>query len=240
MEDFGKTIMNIMGGLFGLLLLGFTGVETFQFLEGVTGNPIVSFIGLVMFEGGFLYWAAVFKGHAKGLVQMAIALLTSIADFLAVIAAVALRLGAVDGNVLGAQTGSRLVVAAVLVNLTAKYTFSLADPETVKNIMKRAAHGMATLATFKEFQKLVKEGAPQLAVGMASDWNEQFAREFNEDNQMSIKGNGNPLAFLGLGGKEEIMEAEVVEEPPTFSDINPAHVNGVAKGNDSPLPTSGD
>lgn len=224
MDRLGKIMINIAGGIFGALLLGFTAMETFQFLNGVTDNPVVAVIGLVMFEGGFIYWGVVFKKSAEGLVQMAIALLTSLVDFGAVIVAVALSLGAVDKTVLGDKTASVVVVVAVLVNLSAKFFFSLTDPEVMQNIVKRASSGAAISETFRIFQSMVRDKAPLLANKMAENWFQDMERTFTE--QHSIIPNQNLIAagnsdvglaqsirnlFMGSSGQSGavIVEAEM-------------------------------
>jgi hypothetical protein len=175
MKTFAATLMKIAGYLFAGLLLAFTAYETYSLLLAVTASPLIAAVGLVMFEGGFLYWAAEFKSSAEGLLQMAVALLTSIADFLAVVAAVALRLGAVDQSLLGPATGSKLVVLAVLINLAAKYAFTLAHPDTLKAIYQRAAEGVILSRTFAAFDGKTKEIAANLADSMADNWRDQLA-----------------------------------------------------------------
>jgi len=182
MKQFGKPIMTIMGIIFGAVLLGFNAYETFTFLVEVTGNPIIAFIGLVMFEGGFLYWAAEFKQNAEGLMQMAIALLTSVLDFVAVVLAVALRLGAVDASIMGESTGAKLVIAAVLVNLSAKYVYGLSHPDTLKNIMKRATEGLAVSRTYKAFNSKILDSVDTMADTMAVEWLNEFEADFKASN----------------------------------------------------------
>lgn len=170
MSDFNKTIGAILGYGFGALLLIFTAIESWTLLADVTGSPLVATVGLIMFEGGFLYWAWEFRRGAAGLGQMAIALLTSLADFAAVVAAVALRLGAVDAQLLGPETAARLVVTAVLVNLAAKYAYTLASPATSRNISARVAEGLILRRTFRAFEQKTAGIADVLADDMAADW----------------------------------------------------------------------
>ena len=96
MKDLTQTVLKISGTLFAALLLAFTGFETFMFLWTVTGNPILAAIGLVMFEGGFLFWAFVFMHGAEGSIQMAISLMTSVLCLTGVIVAVGAQLGGID------------------------------------------------------------------------------------------------------------------------------------------------
>lgn len=174
MSDFGKTIIKILSLFFGALLLTFTGTETYAFLLDVTGVALIAAVGLIMFEGGFLYWALEFKKNAEGLLQMAISLLASLLDFAAVLAAVSLRLGAFDQNVLGPTTGPKIVVVAVLVNLAAKYTYDLAHPDNTKNIYKRASEGLILLRTFKAFGEKTEEIAQELADEMGETWRDEM------------------------------------------------------------------
>jgi hypothetical protein len=223
---FGKILIKILSLFFGALLLIFTATETYGFLLDVTGIPLIAAVGLVMFEGGFLYWALEFKQNAEGLIQMAIALLASLVDFGAVLAAVALRLGAFDQDVLGPSTGPKIVVAAVLVNLAAKYAYELAHPENTKNIYKRASEGLILLRTFSAFSQKTDDIAEGLADEMAVSWADDLRRELTFRHKalthsqaaalpapkgtQDVIQNGKPVAaksrgglfsFLGLGGQ---------------------------------------
>ena len=191
----GKTIIGIFAGVFGAMMLIFTGYETWTFLEEVTGSPIIAIVGLVMFEGGFIYWGVEFRYHAQGILQMAIALLASLFDFALVLTAVSLKLGAVDSGILGTNTGAVIVVVAVLVNLAAKYLFSLTGPEVSKNIMRRAAEGMAIVKTFNQFQGMVKNSAEELAETMANDWLGEMQSQFLEEHR-SLNGKRGTVAEL--------------------------------------------
>lgn len=178
MNEFWKTTIGILGILFGVLLVAFTGYETFAFLHSVTGNVVVSVIGLIMFEGGFLYWAAVFKVAAEGLLQMAISLLGSLADIALVVMSVGIQLGAFDVSVIDPSFPSKVVIAAVIGNLLLKYFYSLSDPEVMKNIWGRSLQGLMLFKTFASLQTQVEDMATELAGDMAKSWYNQFHRDF--------------------------------------------------------------
>lgn len=215
MKKFVETLLTIAGILFGVLLLGFTGYETYNFLLGVTHNPLIALIGLIMFEGGFLYWAAEFRSHAEGLLQMAIALLTSIADFLAVVTAVALRLGAVEQTVFGESTAARVVVAAVLVNLAAKYAYGLSHPDNVKNIMKRASEGLIMARTFMAFSEKTEDIAQELADEMAETWRDEMRDDLRYKHKALV--HKRPSNALPAVNRPTVIENGVRPRPNLFS-----------------------
>lgn len=182
MKEFTKYIFIILGALFGALLVTVTGIETWQFLFAVTGSIVTATLGLVVFEGGFLYWGFVFREAAEGLGQMAISLLTSLLDLLFVIAAVALRLGAIDVTEVGANVPALVVVVAVLVNLVAKYIFALVHPDVSKQIYRRAEEGLLMVRAFKAFSGKTRDIAEDIANAMAETWSQDMADDFTARN----------------------------------------------------------
>lgn len=63
-------MIKMLGVIFAVLVLGFTGFQTWSLLHEVSGNLVISIIGLALFEGGMLYWWAIFQYEAEGLGQL--------------------------------------------------------------------------------------------------------------------------------------------------------------------------
>ena len=55
MNDMAKSVLRFIGYLFGILVLGFTGYQTWSLLYMVRNSTIVATLGLVLFEGSMLY-----------------------------------------------------------------------------------------------------------------------------------------------------------------------------------------
>ena len=87
MKELTKSGLTIVGFLFAVLLLAFTGVQTFSLILAITGSAIMAVVGLTMFEGGMLYWWQVFRAQAEGLLQMSLSLLVFLACLLFVVTA---------------------------------------------------------------------------------------------------------------------------------------------------------
>ncbi len=177
MNDMAKSVLRFLGYLFGILVLGFTGFQTWSLLYTVSNSTIVAILGLVLFEGSMLYWWAFFQREAEGLLQMGLSLLVAIFGLLLVGGATALHLGAVDANVLGQQTPARLVTVAAVVNLVAKFLMPLLHPDVMKTTYKKALTGKVMTQTFSQFETKVKEIAVQLAEEVAEDWKEDVRQE---------------------------------------------------------------
>lgn len=177
MNDMAKSVLRFLGYLFGILVLGFTGFQTWSLLYTVSNSTIVAILGLVLFEGSMLYWWAFFQREAEGLLQMGLSLLVAIFGLLLVGGATALHLGAVDADVLGQQTPARLVTVAAVVNLVAKFLMPLLHPDVMKTTYKKALTGKVMTQTFSQFETKVKEIAVQLAEEVAEDWKEDVRQE---------------------------------------------------------------
>lgn len=177
MDDMAKSVLKFLGIMFAILVLGFTGFQTWSLLYGVSNNPIVSILGLVLFEGSMLYWWAFFQKEADGLLQMGLSLLVATFGLLLVGGATALHLGAVEADVLGAETPARLVTIAAIVNLVAKFLMPLLHPDVMKETYKKALTGKVMSQTFRQFETKVKEIATQLAEEVAEDWKEDVRQE---------------------------------------------------------------
>lgn len=179
MKDLSKSALTIVGFLFALLLLGFTGVQTYSLLLIVSGSAILSVIGLTMFEGGMIYWWQVFRSQAEGLLQMALSLLVFIACLTFVIMATALKLGAVEESLLGANTAAKLITAAAVIQLTAKLLFPLLHPDVVDAINERVKEGKILQVADKKFDKRVDGIADQYADAMVEEKTDRLLTRFN-------------------------------------------------------------
>ncbi len=65
MNDMAKSVLRFLGYLFGILVLGFTGFQTWSLLYTVSNSTIVAILGLVLFEGSMLYWWAFSSAKRK-------------------------------------------------------------------------------------------------------------------------------------------------------------------------------
>ena len=163
MKLLGKTIVQILGFLFSILVLSFTGYQTWSLLLEVTGNPLIAALGLVLFEGGMLYWLATFKNDAEGIMQMAISLLLFIFGLFLVGGATALHLGAVTADTLGPSTPSKLITVAAILNLLGKTIYPIFAPETFAHVYKRALEGLVMAKAYAAAQDKTDDLAIKLA-----------------------------------------------------------------------------
>ncbi|HSH03572.1 MAG TPA: hypothetical protein VLL52_13715 [Anaerolineae bacterium] len=177
MRDMSKAVLNFIGYLFGMLILGFTSYQTWNLLYEVSGNQIVAGLGLVLFEGSMLYWWLFFLKEAEGLLQLALSLLVAIFGLVMVSGATALHLGAIGFNVLGADTPSRLITIAAIVNLVAKFMMPLLHPNIMKQIYKKALTGRVMAQTFGQFDNKVREIAIELADEVSETWTNEMRQE---------------------------------------------------------------
>ena len=177
MNDMARSVLKFIGYLFALLVVSFTGYQTWSLLYGVSTNPIVSGLGLVLFEGSMIYWWFFFRVEAEGLLQMGLSLLVAIFGLVLVGGATALHLGAVEATVLGTETPARLVTVAAVINLVAKFLMPLVHPEIMKVTYKKALTGKVLTQTFMQFETKVKDIAGQLAEEVAEDWKEDVRQE---------------------------------------------------------------
>lgn len=134
------TINKIFGLVFGILVIGFSSYQTFYLLLHTSNNPVIAAIGLILFEGGMLFWLHTFQHGSQGLPQMAISLIVFILCLVGVIVANAIELGAVTLS-LDSHLPNQLIVIAVIVHLIAKVTFPLVSPETSQKIGTKVLEG---------------------------------------------------------------------------------------------------
>ncbi len=136
-------LLPILGLAFKLGLLIVTAINTYAILYLVGQDRIWAVAALILFEVGLIYWWLVFKNDVEvSVVQMSISLMMFIASLLLVLAANALHLGAISVDVLGAGTIAKVVIIAILLNLSASLLYPLASPEHIAALMKQIAIGL--------------------------------------------------------------------------------------------------
>lgn len=173
MKDLFKDTMKIAGLVFGIVLVVFTGTQTYQLLYSISGSHITAAIGLVLFEVGLLYWWFVFQKDAEGLMQMAISLIMFVVCLLLVTSATALNLGAVEETILGSDTPAKIITIAALLQLAAKLIYPLVEPERFRLIMEKAQEGKILAATHRRFEDKIDEIAEELSNELADEWLER-------------------------------------------------------------------
>lgn len=134
------TLNKIFGIVFGILVIGFSSYQTFYLLLHTSGNPVIAMIGLILFEGGMLYWLHTFQHGSNGLPQMSISLIVFILCLVGVIIANGIELGAIRLS-LDSTLPNQLIVVCVIVHLIAKVTFPLVSPETSQKISNKVLEG---------------------------------------------------------------------------------------------------
>jgi hypothetical protein len=179
MKELSKSGLSIVGVLFAMLLLGYTGYQTFSLLNEVSGSPLIAAIGLIMFEVGMIYWWFVFRTDAEGLPQMALSLLVFLACLTFVIMATALQLGAVGADVLGQNTPAKIITAAAVIQLTAKLFFPLFHPDTFQAIKERVQEGKIQKAAQDKFDKRIDGIAGEISDGMVEEWTARLTTNLN-------------------------------------------------------------
>jgi hypothetical protein len=182
-KDLTKSGLNIVGVLFAMLLLGYTGFQTFTLLLEVSGSPLVAAIGLIMFEAGMIYWWFVFRNAAEGLPQMALSFLVFLACLTFVVMATALQLGAVGADALGANTPAKIITAAAVIQLTAKLFFPILHPETMDAINRRVQDGKIISSADKKFDKRIDGIADELSDAMVEERTARFITALNIKHQ---------------------------------------------------------
>lgn len=209
MKDLSKSGLTIVGILFAGLLLAYTGYQTFSLLNDVSGNPLIAAVGLIMFEGGMLYWWFVFRNSAEGLLQMALSFLVFIACLTFVILATALKLGAVDAAVLGVNTPAKIITIAAVVQLAAKLFFPILHPDSTRAITERSQEGKILRTANDKFEKRIDGIAADYADGMVEEWTARLMTGFNTKYHTNYQ--------LGEGPRPVVIEGQAIapdEAPP--------------------------
>lgn len=170
MKHLTKVALTIIGYLFSALVIAFTAIQTYSLLYETTQSHLMAALGLVLFEGGMIYWWMVFQFDSEGIPQMAVALLVAILCLLLVVSATAIHLGATSITLLGDGTPARIITLAAIVHLLAKFTFPLLSPARTEEIMRRAAVGRITAHAFGKFNASVDELSDHLAAQMSAGY----------------------------------------------------------------------
>lgn len=192
MDELFKKLLGIAGYLFAGLLIAFTATQTYALLYEVSNSHLTAAIGLVLFEGGMIYWWSVFRREAVGLFQMAISFLMFVLGLVLVTMAVALHLGAVDVTFLGPETPARIVILATVINLIAKLAFPLVHPDVFTVITERAHEGKILNRTYARFETKIEDIAEDLSDDMAEQWKERTRGRILTTWQGSLNKRGLP------------------------------------------------
>ena len=162
MKDLVKPILKIVSWMFGALVVSFTGVQTWLLLFEATGSPYIALLGLTFFEGGMLYWWVSFQYTAEGLGQLALSVIMAVLSLAVVSAAAALHLGAVSMTIFGANTVSRLITAAAIVNLIAKFAYPLVSPKMIGIIREKVVEGQLSKRIHEEVESKIADRQPEI------------------------------------------------------------------------------
>lgn len=218
MNEFSKKLLNIMGYVFALLVVSFTAVQSWSLLYEVSGNAWIATLGVVLFEGGMIYWWFAFQKDAEGLGQMAVSMLGAIFGLILVGGATALHLGAIDADTFGAATPARLITMAAVVNLVLKFTYPLLHPDIMHDTLARAAEGKIMLRAYKGLEQRADEVAEAWANDMVAAWEDKMQVRLYGKHHVSLP---RPQVIDG--------EAQPVP-PPTPSQAKEQQDREVARG----------
>lgn len=134
------TINKIMSIFFGIIVVSFSSYNTWSLLNHTSGNILLATLGLILFEGGLIYWWYSFQHGADGLPQMAVSLIVFALCLLAVGIANAIELGAIKLS-LDSALPNQLIAVATLIHLIAKMVYPLVSPDTFQRIKTRVLEG---------------------------------------------------------------------------------------------------
>lgn len=136
-------LLPILGLAFKVGLFIVTAINTYGILYLISQDRIWSAAGLLLFEVGLLYWWLIFKNDTEAsVVQMAISLMMFVTCLLLVAAANALHLGALSPDILGTGTISKVVIAAVVIHLSASLFYPIASQEHMAALVNQIALGL--------------------------------------------------------------------------------------------------
>ena len=134
------TVTKLMGYVFTVLVIGFSSYNTWELLHKSSGNLLIATLGLVLFEGGLIYWWLVFQNGSEGLPQMAISAVVFTLCLTGVVIANMVELGAYQLT-LDSHLPQQLTVGALIVQLVSKLVFPLVSPETARKIRTKILEG---------------------------------------------------------------------------------------------------
>jgi hypothetical protein len=208
MKDIIRSALVFVGPAFALLLLGFTGYQTYSLIYTVTASHLTAVIGLILFEVGMMYWWFVFRNEAEGLPQMALSLMVFIACLLFVVLATSLKLGAVGDTALGVNTPAKIITAAAVVQLAAKLLFPLLHPDVAHAIKERAQEGKIVSAADKKFEAKIDGMADAYADAKADAQVARLLTNLNTKHGTRYE--------LPAGYVPTIIEGQAPPAPPTI------------------------
>ena len=218
MKDLAGTIQVGVGYFFGALVIAFTGFQTWSLLFEATGNELVALLGLVLFEGGMLYWWVCFQYTAKGLGQLALSIGMAVLSLCVVSLAAALHLGAVSAGVFGANTVSVLITAAAVMNLGAKFAYPLLSPHMIESIRDKVMEGRINTAVYKAVESKMEDRNADIVEDLSNNRVRRIEtsivnahyREEAVDTKALPSANAQPVAPLVINEapKPRIMAAE--------------------------------
>lgn len=243
MKHFAGAVISLLGFLFGLLVLVFTGMQTWLLIYEVTQDAITATVGLVLFEGSTLYWWATFKNHSEGLMQMALSLLLFIFGLLLMVGSNGLHLGAVDATFLGEKTPQRLILLAAIVNLVGKLLFPLFAPIVMQEIWQRALQGMllarALMQTEATINKQAQRIAARLGAAMAESVEIDLMTAYQLPHRRQLTTTTTTTNDDNSDGEGTIIEGETTRPQPDQSDHNlwQSFLDWIGQGN-QPAPST--
>ena len=233
MSQLAKTILSFVGLLFLVLVVTFTGYQTWSLLYETSQEPITAAVGLALFEGGMLYWWYTFQKSAEGIAQMAVSLLWAIFGLFLVAGSTGLHLGAVGTTVLGPNTPAKLITLAAIVNLIGKFLYPLLGPETFQNIMTRALEGMVMVQAYRNAETDAKEMAQALAGQISGQMTQRLRIQMlntaliNHDDGAPVLRDADPRPTREDDDTAKNNPKEFVPE----HTLPPKHTNGSVTGN---------
>lgn len=179
------TVNKLVGIVFGILVVGFTSYNTWRLLYDTSSNAIVATLGLVLFEGGMLYWLSTFQTTANGLLQMAVSLVVFVLCLVMVSIANAVELGAVN-MALDTTLPNRLIVVAAVIHLIAKTTYPLLSPTKAREIANRTLEGRIIGMAEKALSDKASEIASDVADQLATEWRGQLLQTMSNQHRLSL------------------------------------------------------
>lgn len=230
--------LKFLSGLFFIVALGFTAVQTYSLIFQITsGNIVTAILGLIMFEFAMIYWWLKFQYEADGIPQLALSGLLAVVALVFVLSATALKLGAVPLDAFGDNTANMLITAAVIVNVTAKLLYPLLSQEKMEEIWQKALSGMWTLRAFqaaeRHSEERVKELAGQLGTHMYNTAQLNLMTKYGLSS-MALPMPAQTATADGVGTAPEPEESvELVEMEPIIIEDT-----AELEAEDSPLPVT--
>ncbi|MBI5305500.1 MAG: hypothetical protein HY868_25450 [Chloroflexi bacterium] len=230
-------VINGIGWLFGLVVLGWTGYRSWHILYTTVAedNSVLKFVipvlGLVIFEGGMLYWFFNFVKKAEGTPQKAVSIVAAVLDtFFVLIAFLSDVTNATGAGMMDKAAPVALVGIATAVNLIAKIADYITSPEVLHSI-KIGGHSdtirdMAYQQLKDEMTAIADEKAKQYAGQLRGEVLGQTERMLNakpggngQSNRAPItppgNGQGNRPATPPIGGPQRAFgsDAKAGEAP---------------------------